>query len=248
MPSLEPDIDLPETYRNAFDDAVRYIHSRFRPDGIVASGTIIRGTPDLSSDFDLVVVHDQPWRQRVQRFFHGVPAEIFVNPPAEIRRAFVREATACRPVLAHMLASGVILHDPGDIVRSLKADAVSVLETVPQLSGLQLDQTRYAIATTFEDAIDIRDRDPERATAMILDAVIQSARLVFLKSGRWLPREKDLISDLEAMSPDLGDQCRRVIRATSIEERLALAAPFVDQIAGATGFFEWESEQQPVEM
>ncbi len=45
---------------------------RYDPLGIVASGTIVRGSPGPSSDLDLYVIHAAPWRQRVQRRFNGV--------------------------------------------------------------------------------------------------------------------------------------------------------------------------------
>lgn len=237
---------LPERYQVALDDAVQHIHDQFRPIGIVVSGTIIRGTPDSASDLDIVAVHEEPWRQRVQRFFAGVPADIFVNPPAEIRRAFTREAVAYRPVLVHMIATGITVHDPTGVVKSLMDEAASTLALVPQLSDLELNQRRYVIATGFEGAEDIATRDAERATVMIIDAVMQAARLVFLKAGRWLPREKDLLSELDMLKPSLASQCREIVRAGSIDEQLALARPFLHEIVGATGFFEWESDQQPV--
>lgn len=79
---------LPEQYRRAFDTARRLIRVQFNPDGIVVSGTIARGNPDPASDLDILAVHHHPWRQRVQRFFDGVSAEIFVNPPEGIRRSY----------------------------------------------------------------------------------------------------------------------------------------------------------------
>lgn len=50
-----------------------------------------RGKPDASSDIDLYVINRKPFRQRLQRFFDGVPAEIFVNPEFKIPRYFAQE-------------------------------------------------------------------------------------------------------------------------------------------------------------
>src|SRR5690349_862702 len=72
---------LPGKYDQALRDAVAFVLERFQPVGIVAAGTIVRGAPDPSSDLDLWVIHLQPVRQRLQKFFQGVPAEIFENPP-----------------------------------------------------------------------------------------------------------------------------------------------------------------------
>ncbi len=70
--------------------------------GIIVAGTHISGNPDPTSDLDIYVIHAHPQRQRIQKRFKGVPAEIFVNPPAAIRRYFAEEVR--RPSTAHMLA------------------------------------------------------------------------------------------------------------------------------------------------
>jgi len=46
------------------------------------------------------------------------------------------------------------------------------------------------------------------------------------------------------MDPHLGAEFREALLATSLETQLALAAPLIDRIAGASGFFEWDGEPQ----
>jgi hypothetical protein len=220
-------LNLTERYATALTDAVAFIHERYRPIGIVAAGTIIRGTPDASSDFDIVVAHEPHWRHRSQRFFRDVPAEMFVNPPFQIRRAFQKEAAAGRPVLAHMLATGVILHDPEGIMAELKPEAQAILEAGPPLSDDERTVAHYMIATWFEDAEDIRERDPDRASAMLIGAVMDAIRLHFRQSGRLHPREKDLLMALD-----------------ELDDRFASARPVIERVAGATGFFEWDSPRE----
>jgi hypothetical protein len=239
-------LDLPERYAVALADAVAFIHERYDPIGIVVAGTIIRGTPDASSDFDIVVAHEPHWRQRCQRFFRGVPAEMFVNPVFQIRHAFRSEAAASRPVLAHMIATGVILHDPDGIMATLKPEAQAILDAGPQESDASRLNARYMIATWFEDAEDIRQRDPDRASAMLLTAVLDAIRLCFRQTGRWHPREKDLLTELDAVDPDLGGLARIVIRASTIDKRFDAARPIIARVVGETGFFEWESPREPV--
>ncbi|MEJ7902176.1 MAG: hypothetical protein WKF63_10035, partial [Thermomicrobiales bacterium] len=55
---------LAEPYAAALNDAVAYIHERYQPRGIIVSGTIICGTPQVSSDLDFMVIHEPAWRQR----------------------------------------------------------------------------------------------------------------------------------------------------------------------------------------
>src|ERR1700733_3045561 len=60
--------ELPGRYTPALRAALDYIFDNFRPFAIVVSGSIVRGNPDSSSDFDIVVLHDEAWRQRVQKW------------------------------------------------------------------------------------------------------------------------------------------------------------------------------------
>src|SRR5690554_91324 len=107
-----PDLDKP--YNQALREAVAFILGRFEVWGIIASGSIVDGRGDPGSDLEIYVVHAQPLRQRVQRWFNGVRAEIFVNPPAAIRRYFEEERD--RPSTAAMLATGKIVLDRHPVV------------------------------------------------------------------------------------------------------------------------------------
>src|SRR6185437_6672056 len=82
---------LPEPFGTALRHAVEFIRREFEPVGVIATGTIVRGTAHKSSDLDLCVVHRAPHRRRIQRYFDGVPAEIFINPPSAIRAYFAEE-------------------------------------------------------------------------------------------------------------------------------------------------------------
>ena len=106
--------ELAEPFSTALREGVRYILERFEPLGIIACGTIIRGNPDPSSDHDIYVLVAGSRRQRIQRFFNAVPAEIFVNPPSAIERYFEEGARENRPVTAHMAfdpETSAMLHD-----------------------------------------------------------------------------------------------------------------------------------------
>src|SRR6185436_18043792 len=88
---------LSERYDTALRKAVEFIFNRFQPIGIVATGSIIRGNPDATSDLDIEVVHNARFRQRIQKFFNDVPAEIFVNPISWIERYLSEEKEEGRP-------------------------------------------------------------------------------------------------------------------------------------------------------
>jgi hypothetical protein len=207
--------------------------------GLFACGTIIGGTPDANSDLDLFVIHDKPQRQRVQKRFYGVPAEIFVNPPQTIRRYFADEVT--KPSTAHMLANGLLLIDRHPITEELIAEAHTWLATPPNLSDVQLTMKRYGAADLFENAQDIAQRDPANSSFILHQAVQEMIHYSFLAANRHLPRLKQTLAALAEMDPVLGDLARRYYDAENNDMRLQLAHQIAARTIQATGFFEWET-------
>src|SRR5687767_14131026 len=120
---------LPSPYAEALREAVDYILARYDVLGLFVAGTIVSGTPDANSDLDMFVIHGRRERQRVQKRLHGVPTEIFVNPPETIRHYFADQAM--RPSTAHMLANALVLLDRHPITEELVAEAHSWLATPP---------------------------------------------------------------------------------------------------------------------
>ena len=82
--------------------------SEFDPFAVVVSGSIVRGNPDPAGDFDIIVIHRHSWQRRVQKWFEGVPTEIFGNSPEWIESYLKQESAEGRPVMAHMLTTGVV--------------------------------------------------------------------------------------------------------------------------------------------
>src|SRR5215475_12175641 len=187
---------LPERFDRALREAVSFVLDRFQPIGIIAAGTIVRGEPDAASDLDVWVIHLAPVRQRLQKFFNGVPAEIFVNPPWVIRKYFVQDQGEARPISAHMMATGTVVLATDPVVEQLRQTAISLLSSSPTLTPQRLTQARYAAATKLEDALDIVERDPAAAMMLASDAVRQMLHFVFLKAGRFIPRDKDVLDVL----------------------------------------------------
>lgn len=239
---------LQEPYAAALRAAVAYIFERFSPIGVLVTGTIIRGDPGLSSDLDLWILQNKPYRQRVQKFFHGVPTEIFVNPPERVERNFAEERAGARPVTAHMLATGYVIFQVGDVVARFQQRARDELDRPPVPSSATLRHARYGIATGLEDARDIAAIDPEMCASLLAQVVDDVVRYLYLRAGRWLPRSKELLSRLADVDPDLAARSRRFYQATALDERLSLATELVRRAIGEIGFFEWESDQEPVDL
>ena len=240
--------DLPAPYANALREAVQFILERC-PDaqGIVVSGTILRGNPAPSSDLDIYVIRRELQRQRVQKFFNGVPAEIFINPAKKVADYFAAEQRDARPITAHMLNTGFTILDCDGVIAGLHAHARQLLQTPPDPSAEALTFARYMAATRYEDATDIANTRPETARMILGLAVHAMLRYHFLADHRFVPRDKDLLAVLEAWDAPLGALVRCFYGAVTLEEALDAAEQIADRTIATHGFFEWESKPEAVE-
>jgi hypothetical protein len=238
--------DLPERYDIALRQAVAHILGRYSPVGIIAAGSILRRTPHPSSDLDIYVLHLAPFRQRLQKFFNGVPAEIFVNPPAAVEGYFTSEQASARPITAHMLVNGFVILDQHPVVEQLRQRARDLLATPPSLTPAQHTWKRYWASNLLEDAEDVADRDPHTAQIFLAQAVFAMLQYYFEAQGRFIPRTKDLLAQLDALDPPLAARAGEFYSNGNFTVRLAAAEQIADRIVGVRGFFEWESEPEPV--
>jgi hypothetical protein len=232
-------------YDRALREAVRFILQHFDVSGIIAAGTIVCGEPDPTSDLDIYVINREPFRQRVQRFFNGVPAEIFVNPPVTIRRYFVREQSS-RPMTAHMLATGFVVLSQDPVVEELRSEAAELLQKPPEATPLELDMARYMVACMVEDALDVVERDPATAQMLLSRAVSGMLGFCFKKAGQFLPRQKELLSALAEIDPETAQMAIEFFTAADLATRLHLAEQLADRTIGTRGFFEWETVPEVV--
>lgn len=237
---------LASPYDVSLRSAVEYILARFPVLGIIASGSIIRGNPGPTSDFDICVIHAQPQRQRLQRLFHGVPAEIFVNPPHTIRGYFADEHSEGRPCTAHMLATGfpVLVNDP--VVTELQDEARTWLQKAPIVSAQKLLWQRYGLVDQLDNAKDLLQSDPECAARILHQVVDGLVDYYFRSKGRFLPRLKESITKLAEIDPELAQLTRTYYQTNDVQIQAPLAHTLAQRILGVTEFFEWESEAEAV--
>lgn len=237
---------LSEPYAQALKEAVAFILSRTTPVGIIASGTILRGNPDPASDLDMYVIHRQPYRQRIQKFFNGVPAEIFINPPGQVKRYLREEQAEHCPITAHMLATGFPVLETDPVIAELRQEALHLLANPPSPSPESLLFRRYMAANWLEDAADLVPRDEATANLFLSQAVLAMTRFTFIAAQKHLPRNKELITAAEALDPQLGALIRGFYLSADCSARLALAYQIADRTIEIRGFCEWESTPEPI--
>jgi predicted nucleotidyltransferase len=234
---------LSEPYASALRAAVADLASSYAPIGIVGAGSILRGQGGASSDLDLYVLHTASFRQRLQRRYAGVPCEIFINPPEQVRRYFMEEHAAARPVTAHMLATGFVMLDRDPIVQTLRTEAATWLNMPPAPGDDALLWRRYLIADELDNARDIIHGDPAGATLILHSAVSRLVEYAFLARGQNLPRQKATLAALAALDSETGATARAFYAVADADARLALATQLAQHLTGAVTFFEWDSAQ-----
>jgi len=229
-------------YQGALNKAISWINEEFKPTGIIVTGSIIRGNPHVNSDFDIYVIHEESYRQRVQKYFDEVPCEIFVNNFKHVYEYFEQEYKVNRPVSAHMIATGTVLIGEANLaLKKLIEDANKFLLTAPNIDDAKRTATKYTISTLFEDATDIKDSDPI-ACRYFLNRMVQDLMdFVFLDHGIPLPRPKERINYMESNYPNIGKLISSYYKTESFSSQYNIAKELVMLICGEIGFFEWDS-------
>jgi hypothetical protein len=232
--------NLPEKYDIALKSAVEYVLQNFDILGIIASGTLIRGNPDPASDLDIYVIQPKPFRQRLQKKFNSVPAEIFINPPAKVEEYLSNEQAARKPITAHMLSTGFVILKLDPIIDELQRKAEEMLANPPEAPA-DLTPLRYMTALLVEDAMDKLDTDPETAEMIANKALVKMLDFCFIRSGRFIPRQKSLLDELEKADPPVADLARKFYRSSSLKEKMEIGKQIAEITIGANCFFEWDS-------
>jgi hypothetical protein len=238
--------DLNEHYMSALKEGTKWILGNFNLTGLIVSGTIIRGNPDASSDFDIFVIHNNNYRQRIQKIFNSVPFEIFINPPLSVIKNIKEEYKSGKQCTAHMLATGHVLINRDVIVNDLLANAESFLAKQPEFDEKQAEILRYKAAVLLEDAVDIKDKDPGMAHVFISDSVQAILEWYYYKKNLFIPRKKELIVNTERINPEIGSCTRKVMESVQTEAKINSLKRLADLTIKTYGFFEWESEREMV--
>jgi hypothetical protein len=235
IPSLSP------CYDAALRAALDYILDNFEPFAVIVSGSIVRGNPDPSSDFDILVLHDHSWRRRVQKRFEGVPAEIFINSQAWIESYLARESAEGRPVMAHMLTTGVVVFSSSPKTSEIIDLVRASLKRGTSFSEAALERQRYAAACLFEDVVDVADRDEATATLILGRAIDATVRYWFASRQLFSVRSKERLLVIRQEDPKTERLIEQALLAPSMALRAAAARDLAQSVIGNTGFFEWDS-------
>ena len=233
-----------DQYHIALGEAITWINAHYRATGIIAGGSIIRGNQHPASDLDIYVIHEEKYRQRIQKYFNRVPCEIFVNNLEQVYKYFNDEGKENRPVSAHIISTGKIIQggDNNNILQLYK-DADEYAGRSPVLTEEKSTFIKYRVTNLFEDATDII---ADKGTVQyILDKIIPDViEYLFLRNQVPLPRVKERLKVLETIEQVTGKQVIQYYRLNDVQLKYELVVSLLQHLFGATGFFEWTSEKE----
>jgi hypothetical protein len=146
-----------------------------------------------------------------------------------------------------MVATGFVILELDPIVNSLREKATVWLQKSPQSSPEDLTMNRYMVATLYEDALDVVERDPVTAQMLLSRAVVEMINYSFTQAGWFLPRPKDLLSAFARLDAETAVLATRFFEASDLDLRLKLAEQIADRTIEVSGFFEWETTPEEVE-
>jgi len=132
------------------------------------------------------------------------------------------------------------------VIAELRKLARQSLAEPPELSSEKRIFMRYMAANWLEDAADLARRDEAAANLFLSQAVFEIIQYNFIASGKYLPRNKELIAKTEALAPELGTLVRRFFLTADCATRLDLAYQIADRTIQTYGFSEWESTPEEV--
>jgi len=233
---------MTERHTIALQEALHWINNHFNAIGIVVSGSIVRGNADVHSDFDIFVIHEEPWRQRVQKYFNGVPCELFINNPAQVYLYFENELKNNRPVTANIISTGKIVKGAHDArLQQLWKDAATYATQSPVVTEEQLLFRIYGMSNMLEDATDVLNTDTATAQYFLDKTIIELVDFLFLRNKTPLPRTKERLAILQEIEPGAGKKIAAYYASGTCQDKYALVSDLLYTLFNQSGFFEWSS-------
>jgi predicted nucleotidyltransferase len=225
-----------------FDQAARIFADRFRKDpnviGVLATGSVVHGTPDKNSDVDMhVIKKTSRMRERGNTWIKGIEIEYFINPVAQVRQYFKSDWADHEKTMTHMLANSVVLYKKGPVLGQLIREAKRFLsKPLPQMSKTRSELTRYEIddlRKDLEDMIHAHDRVGFEQVAhhllkVILDGFFRVHRIPQAKSKR-------MYQELYAADPAFAQTYKKAILETDQNRKYTALCTLANRVEKRIG-------------
>lgn len=230
---------MDERYKRALDTVLADLQQDPEVVGVLFTGSVQQGQPDVTSDLDLYVVTHKDHYWRATRYYEGVEVELFFNNVASMRWRITRpqEVASCAG-----FATGEILLDRTGETTELQAIARQRWEAGPPAPTEQeVTLYRYALHDRYEDLADV-EHDPV-ASKIAGAALMQQTLEVYCKLNRhWGTKPKRLCQYVRERDPLLGAMLDDYYGRGMYPRH---AFEIVDYVLAPVGgrLKEWESEK-----
>lgn len=201
--------------------------------GLLLAGSYAYGQPMATSDLDVYVVVDEPWRQRRNLIVAGVDVELFINPPHKLSGEIIEADST-----TDMFARGRTVYDPRGVIAQLVAEARSVQEqprAIPH--GDELERLRYMVTDTTKDAYDLLLAGDDGFDFALSDALRWTLDAYYKLAGRRMPKTKYVGRELRDREPALARAVDEILdsqrdRRERWEKLNILAQEVLDPVGG----------------
>lgn len=212
------------------------------------TGSIMRGQGTTGSDIDLVVVFrrlERAWRESFIE--DGFPVEVFVHDPETLAYYQDKDIEGGRPIMANMVASGVVIGPNRALAEPIRISAAEALAKGPlPLAGPAYDTMRYMASDLVDD---LKGERPVAEIAAIaahlyprLIDLMLLGRGAWSGVGKWGPRL------LRRLDSQLADSFDEAFRAAVHGNATALVALAEAELGRHGGYhFDGYSQQAPLE-
>lgn len=229
--------------------AEKALASRFGGAGCAfVTGSIMRGQGTTGSDIDLVVVFPSLERAWRESFIEGgFPVEAFVHDPETLAYYLDKDIEGGRPIMAEMVASGVVTGPDRALAELIQGSALQALAGGPRpLAGPAYDTMRYMASDLVDD---LRGERPAAEIAAIaahlyprLIDLMLLGRGAWSGAGKWGPR---LLRRLDSQLADSFDEAFRTAVHGNATALLALAEAELERHGGP--YFDGYRQAAPLE-
>jgi hypothetical protein len=172
------------------------------------TGSVITARRTAGSDLDIIVVlpdddPDAPHRQSL--YWRDWPVELFVHDALSLAHYLEMDLADRRPILHHMVATGILLIGDECRAAGVRAECARVLAIGPQpLTPDELERARYGLTDLLDDLT--HAEDPGELAVIAVTAWTATAQQALTFAQRWAASGKWLLRELRDLDPDLAER------------------------------------------
>ncbi len=214
---------------------------------IIVSGSVVRNEGSKNSDLDIYVIHNDNFRQRITKYFNGVPCDLFINNIVHINNYFIKEHINNRPVTADMIATGNVVYGSDnqyviDVIERAKIEAKSALT----LSSEEVKIKKYELLTILEDVEDVIENDLGLANYILQNLMLKTIDFTFLRLNTPIPRAKNRLKVLIAKDAKLGQKIRNFYTHQNVTGQYEICKELINVLLESEkdSTIEWETKKE----